>query len=388
MTDRYPEVSIKNAERQHRAARGSQKIHISKPDQPIPRQWKKYLAHGYKENLVNFFFETWKKANIAALKGVTVFLTHGEQCHSITPLSGSVIVQEIAQLTNCSHEEADTRIFLHASYIANTCENSIIIKSPDTDVLVISIALDSIIGSSRLYFHTGRDEHVRTIHVQSIKQHLGDAVTNALIGLHCFTGCDSVSAFYCKGKVKPFKLVQQDPVFCSAFQLLGETCAVSEDTVATIEAFVCSLYVQKDCSEVNEARYFLFSTANREENTMPPNKDSLLKHIQCANFQSAIYKHSLQCPDIPSPVDYGWKLHDNELDNKLEIDWMNMQPESILEHSTCTCKKSKCEVGHGSNNCCVFWGIPCTELCTCKNCCNINYCDDEEDEHTDLDEEL
>ena len=173
------------------------------------------------------------------MKGVTIFFTHGEQCYSITSLSGFVIVQEIAQLTNCSHEEADTRIFLHASYIANTCENSIIIKSPDTDVLVIGIALDSIVGSSRLYFNTGRDEHVRTIHVQSIKQHLGDAVTNALIGLHCFTGCDSVSAFYGKGKVKPFKLVQQDPVFCCAFQLLGEAFAVSEDTVATIEAFVC-----------------------------------------------------------------------------------------------------------------------------------------------------
>ena len=74
VTDRYPEVSIKNAERQHRAASGSQKIHISKPDQPIPKQWKKYLAHGYnKENLVDFFFETWKKADVAALKGVIVF---------------------------------------------------------------------------------------------------------------------------------------------------------------------------------------------------------------------------------------------------------------------------------------------------------------------------
>ena len=130
MTDRYPEVSIKNAERQHRAASGSQEIHVSKPDQPIPKQWKKYLAHGYnKENLVNFFFETWKKADVAALKGVTVFLTHGKQCHSITPLSGSVIVQDIAQLTNCSHEEADARIFLHASYIANTCETALSSKA-------------------------------------------------------------------------------------------------------------------------------------------------------------------------------------------------------------------------------------------------------------------
>ena len=140
---------------------------------------------------------------------------------------------------------------------------------------------------------------------------------------------------------------------------------MSEDTVATIEAFVCSLYGQKDCSKVYEARYTLFSTANREENTMPPKKDLLLKHIQCTNFQSAIHKCSLQkhC-DIPSPVDCGWKLHNNEL----EIDWMNMQPaqETILELSTCTCKKSKCKVGHASKNCCIFFGISCTELCTCK----------------------
>ena len=130
MTDRYPEVSIKNAERQHRAASGAQKIHISKSDQPIPKKWKKYLAHGYnKENLVIFFFETWKKADVAALKGVTVFLTHGEQCHSITPLSGSEIVREIAQLTNCSHKEADTRIFLHATRLQTLVKTALSSKA-------------------------------------------------------------------------------------------------------------------------------------------------------------------------------------------------------------------------------------------------------------------
>ena len=59
VADRYPEISIKSAERQHRAASGSQKIHISKPGQPISKQWKESFAHGYnKENLVNFFFGT------------------------------------------------------------------------------------------------------------------------------------------------------------------------------------------------------------------------------------------------------------------------------------------------------------------------------------------
>ena len=190
---------------------------------------------------MKFLFETWKKLDAAVLKGITVVLAHGEQCHSIKPLNGIVNVQEIAQLSNCTHEEADTRMFMHASYIANTCDSSIVIKSLDTDVFVIGIALESSIGSSRLYFHTEKGENVRTIHLHAIKQHLGDAVTNALIGLHCFTGCDSISAFYGKGKTKPFKLVRQNPRFGSAFQLLGESFTVSEEMVTALEAFVCSL---------------------------------------------------------------------------------------------------------------------------------------------------
>ncbi len=63
---------------------------------------------------------------------------------------------------------------------------------------------------------------------------------------------------------------------------------MSEDMVATLEAFVCSLYGQKGFTKVTEARYALFSTAIREESAMPPNKDSLYKHIQRANFHAAI----------------------------------------------------------------------------------------------------
>ena len=151
-----------------------------------------------------------------------------------------------------THEEADTKMFMHASYIANTCDSSIAIKSPDTDVFVIGIALESSIESSRLYFHTGRGGNVRTIHLHAIKQHLGDSVSNALIGLHCFTSCDSISAFYGKGKTKPFKLVLQNPRFCSAFHLLGESFTVSEEMVTALEAFVCSLYGQQDCNHASQ----------------------------------------------------------------------------------------------------------------------------------------
>ena len=132
---------------------------------------------------------------------------------------------------------------------------------------------------------------------------------------------------------------------------------------------MCSLYGQQDCNKVNEALYVLFSTASREEN---------------ANFQSAIYKRCLQQdPDIPSPVGHGWKM-DN---NALGIDWMDMQPaqESILELSSCTCKKSRCRASKADDNCLLSLGFPCTKLCTCKNCCNIGLLDAETEEVGDTD---
>ncbi|CAB4024925.1 Hypothetical predicted protein [Paramuricea clavata] len=133
-------------------------------------------------------------------------------------------------------------MFLHASYVGCTCDSNILIRSPDTHVFVIGVALESGIASSRLYFHTGRDENVRTIDLHVIRQHLRDDITNARIGLHCFTSCDSVSAIYGKGKAKPLKFVQQNPTFCSAFQALGENFTVSEEMVNSLEAFICALY--------------------------------------------------------------------------------------------------------------------------------------------------
>ncbi|XP_038063921.1 uncharacterized protein LOC119734467 [Patiria miniata] len=378
VTDRYPDISVKNAERKRRAATGSQKIKISKPSQPVPKQWKKYLANGFnKEQLVEFLFNTWRNCDVKSLKGVTLTVAHGMLCHAISANNGNVDVEEVTEL-HCSHEEADTRMFLHASYIAKSCNSDIVIKSPDTDVFVIGIALSSNHISSNLYFRTGKEENVRTIDLQAIRRHLGDPLSEALIGFHCFSGCDSVSAFYGKGKMKAIKLLVENPTLCAQFQLLGESFMVTDDQVTALEMFVCKLYAQHSYSRVNEARCAMFSMATKAENVMPPNRDALRKHIERANFQAAIYKRSLaQHPDIPSPVGHGWKM----VDDTLGIDWMDMESaqQSVLELTKCACSKSKCKVSEADDKCCVSLGIPCTELCTCKKCENLTYSFDNED---------
>ena len=76
VTDRYPEISIKNAEQGKRAETGSERISIYGREQPVPKQWRKYLADSRnKEHLVHFLFEEWSKCPVALYEGVTLFVT-------------------------------------------------------------------------------------------------------------------------------------------------------------------------------------------------------------------------------------------------------------------------------------------------------------------------
>ena len=53
-----------------------------------------------------------------------------------------------------------------------------------------------------------------------------------MIGLHVFTGCDSVSAFKGKGIVKALKLLDKSEEMLETFQKLGQDWSVTEDIMA------------------------------------------------------------------------------------------------------------------------------------------------------------
>ena len=57
--DRYPNESIKNLERDRRAANGIQLIRIYSDNEKVPWQWKKFLSSGEnKEELLKFLFNS------------------------------------------------------------------------------------------------------------------------------------------------------------------------------------------------------------------------------------------------------------------------------------------------------------------------------------------
>ena len=63
---------------------------------------------------------------------------------------------------------------------------------------------------------------------------------NALLGLHAYTGCDTVSVFPGKNKVKPLKLMIKNEKYIRTFASIGEEVQIS--TSSTLAEFVCEVY--------------------------------------------------------------------------------------------------------------------------------------------------
>lgn len=387
--DRYPTCSIKDCERDRRAASGAQKVKITRAEQKTPKQFKKYLADGSnKEDLIEFLYESWVKCDPKVLGDITLVVAHAKECHSLSVQHDCLVRTEIPVLFS-DHEEADTRLLLHAYHAASDF-STVVIKSPDTDVFILSLATANEFLGCDLLFLTGSGNSRRIINVFEISRKYTPEECKAILGLHVFSGCDSISAFQGKGKIKPLQLVLKTDDFVNCFANLGTDWDFSDDALPVFERFVCAMYGQKDCSLVNTARYNLFRLICRSDQFLPPNQDCLRHHLHRANYQAAVHRRCLQgCINAPSPVGHGWKLEDSSL----AFVWMTIDPapQSVLKTVHCKCKKSGCK---GACSCHKI-GLPCTDLCQCPpdDCTNLNkptnefeHEDSESDIELDIDE--
>lgn len=190
-------------------------------------------------------------------------------------------------------------------------------------------------------FHTGTATKIRTVDLHLVRQEIGAA--HAAIGLHALTGCGSVSDFYGKSKVNGAKLLAQQETLQRTLGERLKTPEVSEDLFKGIQTFVCHLYGQVGCEDVNLAKYNLFDLGKHSDDVLPPTQDTLKKHALRANYQAAIWRRSLeQLQHLPNPVshgpyDHGWKLAE---DGTLSIDWCDLPtaPESVLKTVQYACK--------------------------------------------------
>ena len=98
-----------------------------------------------------------------------------------------------------SHEEANTKIILHAMHWRQTHNVNVTIFSPsgDTDIIVLLLAFLQD-HEEHILIIDGHGEDKKNLKLSDID--LEENLIHSLIGFHAITGNDYVSSFFRKGK--------------------------------------------------------------------------------------------------------------------------------------------------------------------------------------------
>ena len=245
-----------------------------------------------KESLALFLMMQWRNLRPEECSGKVVYVSVNRQCFKLSTRddASGVITETMQELEN-DHEEADTLVLLHGKH-ASSSFPSVIIKTPDTDIFFLCLAHQHQF-SADLHVSAGTGNASRLLSVRPVAEKCGPAVSSAFLSLHAFTGCDSVSSFKGKGKVKPFRMMQEKPEFMDTFRLLGTSWDLTEDVFVRLERFVCCMFGQSSSQSSNEARVNIFKATGKFDSSLPPNSDSLRLHAARANYRSAIWRSCL-----------------------------------------------------------------------------------------------
>jgi len=243
------------------------------------------------------------------------------------------------------------------------------IRTVDTDVVVIAVAKFLQMGLEELLVAFGTGKNYRHIEVHQIVSRIGAEKSQALALFHAFTDCDTVSFFSNRGKKSAWQAWQAYPEATDVFHALcSRPPDVPKTVIETLERFVVLMYDRaSELQCVDAARRYLFSKKSREIENIPPTAAAVLQHTKRAAFQAGhIWGQFLvPKPFVPSPDDWGWEKCDGEWG----VVWTTL-PEAAkacYELLSCKCKKT-CK-----GNCkCHRANLQCTSLCACDGQCYGN----------------
>lgn len=346
--DQYFENSLKSQTRSKRGKGIRRRVDASTN---LPGNWQQFLR--IDANKVELF------AFLA--KHITHLVTNKQ----LVTTNGSEVLcspqRDTSHLAPCNHEEADTRMILHLADAVNEGFQKILLRTVDTDVVVLAVAATAKIDIQELWVAFGTGQHFRYIPAHKIAASLGPDKSQALPIFHAYTGCDTVSSFSTRGKKTAWDTWKAYEEVTPAFLALSTGPAqITDDVVAVLERFTILLY-NRTSSMVNidEARKELFTKKGRAMDAIPPTRAALVQHIKRAVYQGGhcwgnAFKVAV---DMPSPEDWGW------------IDPHNWKPmwTTLPEASTSSRELLQCHCQKGCRGACTCKkaSLKCTALCLC-----------------------
>ena len=343
--DTYRSPSIKDIERDSRADGKGSNITVSGSQQRVKYFHECLSSSNFKTSLLDFFVREWQDNSYASiLAGHDLFVGNKQEGWTFTT-DGKIVTRERVAALDSNHEEADSRMVWHLSYIIRQHPEApnVSIRATDTDIFILLLHHAPNMDA-RLWVDTGRDsDNTRKyINMSKMSQDLGNVTCKALPGYHAFTGCDYTASFFGKGKVRPYKQMLKHAFALEAFGFLGESVTVPSEVRNALQRFVCIMYGLPKLSSVDQAREMIFdkkyAPANKNQpfekikkvdaSSLPPCLNTLVEKINRSNYIAYMWKRANHSdPHTPDPEECGWI----KIESKYQLNWYvgNQIPDNL-----------------------------------------------------------
>lgn len=364
--DTYKEASLKSQARVKRGGTGMRRTRVSAKI-PLPKgaQWQTFLKDCQnKDDLFQFISQELQSC------------TADSQYQLLTTKADLVLSNQptdVAALSPCQQEEADTRMILHLRHAADQGHTRAFLRTVDSDVVVLAISFFLELGLSELWVGFGSGKNYKDIPIHQISQILGPQKCEVLPLFHALTGCDVVSAMFGIGKRTAWNAWAAFPEVTETFvAIMHDPTVLKLESLhmRRLERWTVLMY-SKNCEthSVNEARKLMFTHGLKTLESLPPTQHALFQHIKRALLTAAfVWKQSLaKEPRIPSPSEWGWEW------NARTQQWMPYWTD--LEDVSKACSlllHCGCAVACKGNCKCHRAGLRCTTLCKCEGACTSN----------------
>ena len=204
--DVYRADSLKSTARERRGTGTRRRVASSSK---LPKNCKSFLH--VSDNKIKLFLFLAKKLQAIDIEGKEVYTTYGEVVLSSQP----------TEMMGCSHEEADTRLVLHAYHASQSGYRKILIRTVDTDVVVLAVSRVQDLSVDEIWIAFGTGKHFRYLPIHSIAEQLGPQRSKDLPMFHSIIGCDTVSFFSRRGKTSAWDSWNVFPQITDTFSMLA-----------------------------------------------------------------------------------------------------------------------------------------------------------------------
>ncbi|KAK3920030.1 Chromosome-associated kinesin KIF4 [Frankliniella fusca] len=336
--DRYEPKSLKNFTRKKRGDGVRMRVTLTTK---VPKNWGRFLRDPNNKQELFGLIATH----------VVAFGVNGYEVYST--LDQEVLTSADRDVTGClspcNHEEADTRIMLHVQDAVQQGRERIMIRTVDTDVVVVAVScVQKLTSLKELWIHIGTGANQKFLADHEIAESLG---------------CDQVSSFRGRSKNTAFEAWMSYPDVTDAF--LAIAGGNEEEAMPLLEKFVIAMY-DRTClsATVNECRRYLFTKKERQVENIPPTYGALIQQTRRAKYiGGCVWGQTLELVQrLPSPSECGWK----ETASGWVPYWTDLPPvtKACRALIRCACKKG-C-----TNRCkCVKEKLDCSEMCACTGAC-------------------